>query len=76
MKAIAQALTYKELYAISSALGIILRQYEKLLPLESKPMITAFEKICRAIEDTYSQHQHDVYFLIIPVAIEEIEKEQ
>lgn len=75
MKAVAQAFTFEELDAIWNALRVISRQ-EEPLPLATESTETAFEKTERAIEDTYSQQQHDVHFLIVPVAIEEIIKEQ
>lgn len=74
MKTIAQALTFKDIAVIRGALLDDIARTD--LPIDTEPMKEALKKIYRAIEDTYSQHQHDVYFLIVPVAIEEIKKEQ
>lgn len=74
MKAIAQALTFRELDAIRTALSIAL-QYKDQLPLETKPTEKAFEKVDRAIDDERHQRRKNVRFLIIPVELEELTKE-
>lgn len=70
-----QTFTFKELDAIRSALSITL-QHKESLPLEPEPMETAFEKVDRAIDDTRYQPSKNLYFLIVPVAIEEIKEER
>lgn len=74
MKAIAQALTYKEIRAIWNALCFILER-EEPLPLATESMETAFEKVERVIEDTYPQRPRDIHFIVVPVELEEINKE-
>ena len=74
MKAIAQALTFRELDAIRSALGIAL-QYKDQLPLETKPTKKALEKVDRVIDDMRHQRRKNVRFLITPVELEELTKE-
>lgn len=75
MKAIAQALTFRELDIIRSSLVIML-QHKEQLPLETKTMIAAFKKVDRAIDDMCYQQCDNTYFLIIPVELEEITEEQ
>ena len=75
MKAIAQALTYKEIRAIRRALSFTL-QHKESLPLTTESMETAFEKVDRVIDDMRYQQCNNTYFLIIPVVLEEIIKEQ
>lgn len=71
----AQVFTFRELDAIRSALSATL-QHKEQLPLEPEPIEAAFEKVDRVIDDTRYQRSKSLDFLIIPVAIEEIEKEQ
>lgn len=75
MKAVAQALTYKEIRAIWNALSIILQHKEPFL-LADESMETAFDKVDRAIDDMRYQQCNNTYFLIIPVELEEITEEQ
>lgn len=75
MKAIAQALTFRELDAIRSALGIAL-QYKDQLPLETKPTKKALEKVDRVIDDMRRQQSKNLYFLIVPVELVETTEEQ
>lgn len=75
MKTIAQALTYKEIRAIRRALSFTL-QHKESLPLTTESMETAFEKVDRVIDDMRYQQCNNTYFLIIPVVLEEIIKEQ
>lgn len=75
MKSIAQALTYKEIRAIRRALSFTL-QHKESLPLTTESMETAFEKVDRVIDDMRYQQCNNTYFLIIPVVLEEIIKEQ
>lgn len=74
MKAIAQALTYKEIRAIWNALCFILER-EEPLPLATESMETALKKVDRVIDDMRYQQRNNTYFLIIPVELEEINKE-
>lgn len=74
MKAIAQALTFRELDMIRSSLVIML-QHKEQLPLETKTMIAAFKKVDRVIDDMRYQQRNNTYFLIIPVELEENNKE-
>lgn len=75
MKAIAQALTYKEMCAIWKALDIVLQHGEQL-PLATVSMGTAFEKVDRVTEDMRYQLCNNTYFLITPIELEEITEEQ
>ena len=75
MKTIAQALAYKEIRAIWNALSIILQHKEPFL-LADESMEAAFEKVDRVIDDMRYQQCNNAYFLIIPVELEEIIKEQ
>lgn len=70
-----QALTYKEIRAIWNALCFILER-EEPLPLATESMETAFEKVDRAIDGTRIRQRKNLYFLIVPVAVEEITEEQ
>ena len=74
MKAIAQALTFRELDAIRTALSIAL-QYKDQLPLETKPTEKAFEKVGCIIAEERHQRRKNVRFLITPVELEELTKE-
>lgn len=74
MKAIAQALTFRELDAIRSALGIAW-QYKDQLPLETKPTGKALEKVGHMIDDMRHQQSKNLYFFVIPVELEELTKE-
>lgn len=74
MKAVAQALTFRELDAIRIALSSILQDEEQLL-IATELMETAFEKIDRVTDDMRCQLSNNTYFLVIPVELEENNKE-
>ena len=74
MKAIAQALTFKDIAVIRGALLDDIARTD--LPTDTEPMKEALKKVDRAIDDMRYQQCNNTYFLIIPVAIEEIKKEQ
>lgn len=75
MKAVAQALTFKEIRAIWNALSIILQHKEPFL-LADESMETAFDKVDRVMDDMRYQQSKNLYFLIIPVGLEQITEEQ
>lgn len=68
-------LTYKEMCAIRRALSFTL-QHKESLPLTTESMETALKKVDRVIDDMRYQQCNNTYFLIIPVVLEEIIKEQ
>lgn len=74
MKAVAQVLTFRELDAIRGALLDDIARTD--LPIDTKPMKEALKKVDRAIDDTWHRQSKNLYFLIVPVAIEEITEEQ
>lgn len=74
MKAIAQALTSRELVAIRTALGVTLR-YKDQIPIAIKSTEEAFEKVGCIIAEERHQRRKNVRFLIIPVELEELTKE-
>ena len=73
MKAIAQALTYKDIAVIRGALLDDIARTD--LPIDTEPMKEALKKVDRVIDDMRYQQRNNTYFLIIPVAIEEITEE-
>lgn len=75
MKSIAQAFTFGELDAVRIALSSILQQEEQL-PIATGSMETAFDKVNRITDDMRYQQRNNTYFLVIPVELEEIIKEQ
>lgn len=74
MKAIAQALTSRELVAIRTALGVTLH-YKDQLPIAIKSTEEAFEKVGCIIAEERHQRRKNVRFLITPVELEELTKE-
>lgn len=74
MKAVAQAFTFKELDAIRGALLDDIARTD--LPIDTEPMKEALKKVDRVIDDMHYQLSNNTYFLVIPVAIEEITEEQ
>lgn len=68
-------LTYEEVFAIWKALDFILQHGEQL-SLATKTMEAAFEKVDRVTDDMRYQQCNNTYFLITPVELEEINKEQ
>lgn len=74
MKAVAQAFTFKELDAIRGALLDDMARTD--LPIDTEPMKEALKKIDRVTDDMRCQLSNNTYFLIIPVELEEIIKEQ
>lgn len=69
-----QALTHKEMRAIRRALNFTL-QHKESLPLTTESMEAAFEKVERAIDNTWYQQGKNLHFLIVPVRAEEITEE-
>lgn len=74
MKAIAQALTFKDIAVIRGALLDDIARTD--LPIDTEPMKEALKKVDRVIDDMRYQQRNNTYFLIIPVELEEIIKEQ
>lgn len=74
MKAIAQALTFKDIAVIRGALLDDIARTD--LPIDTEPMKEALKKVDRVIDDMRYQQCNNTYFLIIPVVLEEIIKEQ
>lgn len=74
MKAIAQALTFKDIAVIRGALLDDMARTD--LPTDTEPMKEALKKVDRVIDDMRYQQRNNTYFLIIPVELEEIIKEQ
>lgn len=74
MKAVAQALTFRELDAIRGALLDDMARTD--LPIDTEPMKEALKKIDRVTDDMRCQISNNTYFLVIPVELEEINKEQ
>lgn len=74
MKTIAQALTFKDIAVIRGALLDDMARTD--LPTDTEPMKEALKKVDRAIDDTRYQQSKNLYFLIIPVAVEQITEEQ
>lgn len=75
MKAIAQALTSRELVAIRTALGVTLH-YKDQLPIAIKSTEEAFEKVGCIIAEERHQRRKNVRFLITPVELVENTEEQ
>lgn len=74
MKAIAQALTFKDIAVIR---GTLLDDIVRTdLPIDTGPMKEALKKVDRVIDDMRYPQSKNLYFLIVPVAIEEITEEQ
>ena len=69
-----QAFTFMEMDAIRGALLDDIARTD--LPTDTKPMKEALKKVDRAIDDTWHRQSKNLYFLIVPVAIEEITEEQ
>lgn len=74
MKTIAQALTFKDIAVIRGALLDDIARTD--LPIDTEPMKEALKKVDRVIDDMRYQQRNNTYFLIIPVELEEIIKEQ
>lgn len=74
MKTIAQALTFKDIAVIRGALLDDMARTD--LPIDTEPMKEALKKVDRVIDDMRYQLSNNTYFLIIPVELEEIIKEQ
>lgn len=74
MKAVAQAFTFGELDAVRGALLDDMARTD--LPIDTEPMKEALKKVDRVIDDMRYQQCNNTYFLIIPVVLEEIIKEQ
>lgn len=74
MKTIAQALTFKDIAVIRGALLDDMARTD--LPIDTEPMKEALKKVDRVIDDMRYQQCNNTYFLIIPVELEEINKEQ
>lgn len=74
MKAIAQALTFKDIAVIRGALLDDIARTD--LPTDTEPMKEALKKVDRVIDDMRYQQRNNTYFLVIPVGLEEINKEQ
>lgn len=74
MKAIAQALTFKDIAVIRGALLDDIARTD--LPIDTEPMKEALKKIDRVTDDMRCQLSNNTYFLIIPVELEEITEEQ
>ena len=74
MKAIAQALTFKDIAVIRGALLDDIARTD--LPIDTEPMKEALKKVDGVIDDMRYQQCNNTYFLIIPVVLEEIIKEQ
>lgn len=74
MKAIAQALTFRELVAIKNALSIALH-YKDQLPVAIKSTEEAIGKVGCIIAEERHQRRKNVRFLITPVELEELTKE-
>ena len=74
MKTIAQALTFKDIAVIRGALLDDIARTD--LPTDTEPMKEALKKVDRVIDDMRYQQRNNTYFLIIPVELEEIIKEQ
>ncbi len=74
MKAVAQALTFRELDVIRGALLDDIARTD--LPIDTEPMKEALKKIDRVTDDMRCQQCNNTYFLVIPVVLEEIIKEQ
>lgn len=74
MKTIAQALTFKDIAVIRGALLDDIARTD--LPIDTEPMKEALKKVDRVIDDMRYQQRNNTYFLIIPVGLEEINKEQ
>lgn len=69
-----QAFTFMEMDAIRGALLDDIARTD--LPIDTEPMKEALKKVDRAIDDTRYQQSKNLYFLIVPVAVEEITEEQ
>lgn len=69
-----QAFTFMEMDAIRGALLDDIARTD--LPIDTKAMKEALKKVDRAIDDTWHRQSKNLYFLIVPVAIEEITEEQ
>lgn len=74
MKAIAQALTFRELDAIRGALLDDMARTD--LPIDTEPMKEALKKVDRITDDMRYQQRNNTYFLITPIELEEITEEQ
>lgn len=74
MKTIAQALTFKDIAVIRGALLDDMARTD--LPIDTEPMKEALKKVDRVIDDMRYQQRNNAYFLIIPVELEGIIKEQ
>lgn len=74
MKTIAQALTFKDIAVIRGALLDDIARTD--LPIDTEPMKEALKKVNRITDDMRCQLSNNTYFLIIPVELEEIIKEQ
>lgn len=74
MKAIAQALTFKDIAVIRGALLDDIARTD--LPTDTEPMKEALKKVDRVIDDMRYQQRNNTYFLVIPVGLEEITEEQ
>lgn len=74
MKAVAQALTFRELDAIRGALLDDIARTD--LPIDTEPMKEALKKVDRITDDMRCQLSNNTYFLVIPVELEEITEEQ
>lgn len=74
MKTIAQALTFKDIAVIRGALLDDIARTD--LPIDTEPMKEALKKVDRVTEDMRYQLCNNTYFLITPVELEEINKEQ
>lgn len=71
---VAQAFTFEELDAIRGALLDDIARTD--LPTDTEPMKEALKKVDRVIDDMRYQQRNNTYFLVIPVGLEEINKEQ
>ena len=74
MKAIAQALTFKDIAVIRGALLDDIARTD--LPIDTEPMKEALKKVDRVIDDMRYQQCNNTYFLVTPVELEEITEEQ
>ena len=74
MKAIAQALTFKDIAVIRGALLDDMARTD--LPIDTEPMKEALKKVDRVIDDMRYQQRNNTYFLVTPVELEEITEEQ
>lgn len=70
MKAVAQALTFRELDAIRGALLDDMARTD--LPIDTEPMKEALKKVDR----TYHQRPREIHFIVISAEPEEITEEQ